>query len=175
MLRLRLVVLCSAAIPLAIGAALPAPDSLEWVVLLRRVGPVHFGMRTAAAERALNARFDGVSRSECEYARTSSMPAGLRFMVEKGRIVRADVDSAGVLTGSGAEVGMTEAEIHALYSGRIRTEPHKYTGPEGHYLVYTPRDPPDRRYGLIFETDGKVVIRYRTGLRPAVEYVEGCS
>lgn len=28
---------------------------------------------------------------------------------------------------------------------------------------------------IIFKTDGKRVVKYRAGLRPQVEYVEGCS
>jgi hypothetical protein len=90
-------------------------------------------------------------------------------------IVRVEVDSAGTTTDVGAEVGMTEAQIRALYPGRIRTDPHPYTGPEGHYLVYVPSVPADSAYGLIFETDGKVVLSYRSGRRPEVNFVEGCS
>jgi len=28
---------------------------------------------------------------------------------------------------------------------------------------------------LIFETDGQKVVTYRAGIRPAVEYIEGCA
>ena len=44
---------------------------------------------------------------------------------------------------------MTEAEIRRLYPA-MRVEPHPYTGPEGHYLVFRARGEP---YGLIVETD----------------------
>jgi hypothetical protein len=161
------------AVPLA-SATIPRSDT-TWTVMLRRVGPVRFSMSVGAAGRAAGGRFEGAPGSGCEYTRAPTMPAGLRLMVEDGRVVRADVDSAGIRTGSGAEVGMTEAEIKRLYPERITTQPHKYTGPEGHYLVYTPRDPADGEYRLIFETDGRVVTTYRAGLRPAVENVEGCS
>jgi hypothetical protein len=70
---------------------------------------------------------------------------------------------------------MTETQVRALYPGRIRTEPHKYTGPEGHYLLCEPREASDSSYRLIFETDGQRVLNYRAGLRPAVQYVEGYS
>jgi hypothetical protein len=168
MIRLHLLAL-SALVTLPLG------NQTTWTVMLRRVGAVRFGMPAGDAARAAGGSFEGVRGSGCEYTRTPAMPAGLRLMVEDGRVVRADVDSAGIRTGSGAEVGMIEAEIKALYPGRITTQPHKYTGPEGHYLVYTPRDPADADYRLVFETDGRVVTRYRAGLRPAVEYVEGCS
>ncbi len=154
--------------------ALPLGNHTNWTVMLRRVGPVRFGMPVGEAARAAGGGFEDVRGSGCEYTRIPAMPAGLRLMVENGRVVRADVDSAGIRTGSGAEVGQTEEEIERLYPGRLTRQPHKYVE-EGFYLVYIPRDPGDRDYRLIFETDGRVVTRYRAGIRPAVEYVEGCS
>jgi hypothetical protein len=153
---------------------LPLGSHTTWTVMLRRVGPVRFGMSVGEAGRAAGGRLEGVRGTGCEYTRTPDTPAGLRLMVEEGRVVRADVDSAGIRTGSGAEVGLTEEEVQRLYPGRITRQPHKYVR-EGFYLIFTPRDPADRDYRLIFETDGRVVTRYRAGLRPAVEYVEGCS
>jgi hypothetical protein len=51
--------------------------------------------------------------------------------------------------------------------------PHKYT--DG--LYYTVRHPDfsDTTHVMIFETDGRVVTRFRAGQRPQVEYVEGCG
>jgi hypothetical protein len=78
-----------------------------------------------------------------------------------------------VRTAEGAGVGDTEASILERYAGRVRTTPHKYTGPRGHYLVVSA--PPDTRHLIIFETDGRTVVNYRAGVRPAVELVEGCA
>jgi hypothetical protein len=33
----------------------------------------------------------------------------------------------------------------------------------------------DGRYGLLFETDGKKVIGFRSGFNKSVQYVEGCA
>jgi hypothetical protein len=173
MIRLQLLAL-SALVTLPLGHTLTPQPGATWTVMLHRVGPVRFGAPVGQAERAAGARFEGVRGSGCEYARTTAMPAGLRLMIEDGRVVRADVDSAGIRTGSGAEVGLTEEEVQRLYPGRITRQPHKYVR-EGFYLIFTPRDPADRQYRLIFETDGRTVTRYRAGLHPAVEYVEGCS
>jgi hypothetical protein len=118
-----------------------------WIVKLRGVGPVRFGMRIEEAAPALGG-LGPAHRAGCTYV-GAGLPAGLKFMVESGRIVRADVDSAGVPTASGAEVGMSEAQVHALYPGRLLVQPHK--------------------------TDGRVVTEFRVGLRPPVEYVEGCG
>jgi hypothetical protein len=111
----------------------------------------------------------------CSFAITTALPAGASLMVVHGRIVRVDVDSAGIPTLSGAEVGWTEDQVRRLYPGQIRTEAHPYTGPDGHYLVYVPRARADRQYRIIFETDGKRVLSYRAGRQPAVSWIEGCS
>ena len=55
----------------------------------------------------------------------------------------------------------------------IRVEPHAYTGPEGHYLVYLA--PVVRMFAVVFETDGTRVTTYRAGRQPEVMYVEGCA
>ena len=44
----------------------------------------------------------------------------------------------------------------------------------GQYLVLAPGEGGDS-LRLVFETDGRLVTRYRTGLLPAAEYVEGCG
>jgi hypothetical protein len=88
-------------------------------------------------------------------------------------VERVGVDSAGVLTAEGVGIGDPEVRVVELYSGRVSVQPHKYTGPTGHYVVVT--SPRDSMYRIIFETDGQKVLRYRAGRRPAVDFVEGCS
>jgi hypothetical protein len=95
-------------------------------------------------------------------------------MVEAGKVVRADVDSPAVRTAAGAEVGMSEADVRGLYPGGLRVQPHKYD-PKGRYLVVQETTPADSARRLIFETDGQRVVRYRAGITPAVEFVEGCA
>jgi hypothetical protein len=85
-----------------------------------------------------------------------------------------DVGSSGVRTAAGAEVGMREADIRARYPVGLRAQPHKYD-PKGRYLVLQGTMPADSARRLIFETDGQRVVRYRAGITPAVEYVEGCA
>jgi hypothetical protein len=79
------------------------------------------------------------------------------------------VDSAGIPTVEGAQVGDTEARIVELYHGRVASLPHKYLE-DGHNLVVQTST---SRY--VFETNGKKVLRYRVGRAPAVDLVEGCS
>ena len=90
---------------------------------------------------------------------------------------RANVEEgSAIATVSGIHVGATEAEVKAVYSGRggsYTVQPHPYTGPEGHYLVYDA----DGKGGkpLIFETDGKKVTSFRAGEENAVQAIEGCA
>ncbi|MES2306647.1 MAG: hypothetical protein V4558_14145 [Gemmatimonadota bacterium] len=110
---------------------------------------------------------------ECDFLRPAKFPKGVTAMIIHDTIVRFDIDSAGILTSEGAGVGDTEARVKELYPGQVKVQPHKYTGPTGHYLVVTPKG--DALHQMIFETDGKKVLNYRVGNRPAVELVEGCS
>ena len=108
---------------------------------------------------------------DCSYWRTPRWP-GLLMMVSRGRVVRIETEDRRYRTASGARVGMTEAEIRALYGSAMRVEPHPYTGPEGHYLIYRARSEP---YGLIVETDGQRATQIRAGTWEAVQLIEGCS
>jgi hypothetical protein len=132
-----------------------------WAVSPRSAGPVRFGVTPA----------DG--GDDCHYTVPAGAPVGLRFMAESSRVVRVDVDSAGVATDRGARVGMTEDEIARLYPAGLRTMPHKYVS-GGHYLVFTPPGA-DSGFRIVWETDGRRVTTYRAGIEPAVEYVERCG
>ena len=143
----------------------PAADSTAqtgsgWDVGYRSAGPVRFGVTPAAGD-------------DCHYTVPAGAPSGLRFMAESGRVVRVDVDSAGLATDRGAGVGMAEAEIRRLYPEGLRTMPHKYDT-AGHYLVFTPPGA-DSGFRMVFETDGHRVTTWRAGVEPAVEYVERCG
>ncbi|MGK2961055.1 MAG: hypothetical protein ACSLFK_02790 [Gemmatimonadaceae bacterium] len=161
------------------AAEAPAVDSSSadhtWVVNTRGIGKLSAGMTLKEA----NAVLDGTliipaKLEECDWVRVRGAPDGLLMMVQKGRISRIDIiRSSTIETGAGAKIGDTEARIKALYPGRVAVEPHAYT--DGHYLVFTPPAAADSSFRIVFETDGQKVLRYRSGLMPAVEYVEGCS
>jgi hypothetical protein len=152
-----------------------ATDSVAWLVRPDGIGPIRVGVPLAALGDALGERL--VARYEdfegCDFVRPKAAPPGVTVMVLNDTVARVDVDAAGVRTVEGAQVGDDEARVLELYRGRITVEPHKYTGPEGHYLVVAP--PGDTLHRVIFETDGKRVTLYRAGRRPAVEFVEGCA
>ncbi len=146
--------------PAALVHADSAPRPTGWEVGARSAGPVRFGVTPAAGDA-------------CHYTVPAGAPAMLRFMAESGRVVRVDVDSAGVASDRGARVGMSESEIARLYPEGLRTMPHKYDT-AGHYLVFTPPGA-DSGFRVVFETDGRRVTTWRAGVEPAVEYVERCG
>ena len=149
-------------------------DSVEvWTLSEEGIGPVRVGMTVAEAAAALPGGVAHPETQECAYVGLSGLPTGVSLMTEAGRIVRVDVDdSSAVATTRGARVGWTEAQVLALYPG-ARVEPHKYE--DGHYLVAIPGAPADTVHRIVFETARGVVTRFRGGVVPAVEYVEGCS
>ncbi len=157
--------------------AAPA-DSLAdhtWVVNTRGIGKLSAGMTLKEANAAVGGTLIIPAKlEECDWVRVRGAPEGLLMMVQKGRISRVDIiRSSTIETGAGAKIGDSEARIKALYPGRVAVESHAYT--DGHYLVVTPPAAADSSFRIVFETDGQKVLRYRSGLMPAVEYVEGCS
>ena len=147
----------------------------RWVMTPRGFGAVLAGMSTAELSRTLGEpvqpSYDVGSR--CAYVRPGALPRDVLVMIENDTVARVDVRAKGIATAEGAGVGDAEASVLQRYEGRVRTAPHKYTGPTGHYLIVSA--PPDTAHLLVFETDGRTVQSYRGGRRPAAELVEGCS
>lgn len=150
-----------------------ATDS--WTVSPRGIGQLSAGMTLDEANAATgNALIIPATLEQCDWVRVKDAPKGLLLMVERGKITRVEIgDSSTIATANGAKVGDTEAQIELLYPGNVEVQPHKYT--DGHYLVVTPVDPAEKDYRIVFETDGRKVLRYRSGLVPSVQYVEGCA
>lgn len=158
----------------SVPAAPGAPPAETFTISETRLGPVRAGMTVAQANAALGGILNvRSSLDECDYIRPKTTPRDVAFMVEKGRISRIDVtNSSTIATTAGARIGDTEARIRSLYPGRVTSQPHKYT--DGRYLTVTPANAADSAFRIVFETDGTKVLQYRSGIRPAVEYVEGC-
>jgi Peptidase family M23 len=156
--------------------------SVNTPLLLRSFGPVNVGATAAEAAKAIGSPLIGdVSTEDCGYARPRFGPGGVSFMMIGGRIARIEINScqlktrgppAGTGNDLGAGIGDTEGRVKRLYPG-IKVSEHKYDD-NGHYLTLVPKDAIDSKYRLIFETDGKVVTKFRAGRIPEVEWVEGC-
>ncbi len=155
--------------------ATPAPSVDAAAAMSERGLPsLRAGATLADANGALNGALSlpsGADPTGCSYAVWRDGPPGVRVMVENGHIVRLDVDSAGIKTAEGAQVGDAESAVKQLYGTRAAVTPHKYE--DGNYLSV--RDAKDTTFAFVFETNAGKVTRYRAGQRPQVEYVEGCS
>lgn len=152
-----------------------APVPAPWTVDAEGIGRVRTGVTIAQLAEALGTDVKPVYdyNPSCTHVRPPGLPPGVALMIVDDTVARVEVDSAGILTAEGAGVGDTESSVILLYQGQVEVEPHKYTGPQGHYLVVSP--PNDTLHKIIFETDGERIVRYRAGRLPAVRFVEGCS
>ncbi len=132
-------------------------------------GPVRFGMRVEAAESVLHQRTKKRYTGEgCEYVEFRKYP-NLRFMAEDGVLTRADA-GRGIRNSARISVGASFAKVKALHP-KVEVRPHKYED-DGHYLIL---DAVGGRAALVLEESKGKVTAIRAGLRPAVEYVEGCG
>lgn len=139
-------------------------------------GAARIGMTRSELQDALGKRLvdesPGDESNRCTYVYPEGVARDVGYMLLEGRLARVDVDIDTVSTISGARIGSTEAQVRALYPGRVQTTPHHYEGPVGHYLVVLS---PDGRLGVRFETDGERVTRWYAGTQRAIQYVEGCQ
>lgn len=154
----------------------PANRTETISVTEKGLGNLLVGMTVPHAEAILKTSLAppaGVDSAACRMATWPGAPAGVSLMIEGGQFVRVDVDSGSMPTAAAVRVGDTEDRVKEAYPGRVTVSPHKYT--QGHYLTVAPENPADSAYRLVFETDGKRVVRFRGGQRPQVEYVERCG
>ncbi|MES2525352.1 MAG: hypothetical protein V4617_21860 [Gemmatimonadota bacterium] len=157
-------------------AGVPTPPAATgtWQMRTDGIEGVRVGMTTAQVRTAFGLpAAPPFAAGSCEYIPAASLPRRLYLMAVSDTLVRIDVRDSTVATAEGARVGDTEARIREIYGNAVREEPHKYTGPVGHYLKVT--TPGDTTRMTVFETDGSRVTMYRVGRKPEVEYVEGCS
>jgi hypothetical protein len=151
-------------------------DSLTWVARADGIGPIRAGMTIAEASAAIGEALpvDYSDFETCDYVTPSILPEGVSLMVISDTVERVDVvRPSAVRTAAGAGIGDPESSVVTRYGSAATVMPHKYTGPDGHYVVVAP--PGDSIHRIVFETDGVTVTMYRVGRTPAVEYVEGCA
>lgn len=160
-----------------------APAAQEGLAGFAGYGDVRLGIAAADMARAWGGALERLGpppepADACYYLRpkrgapSSDDPA---FMMEGGKFVRYDMDSARETAPGGGKVGQRRADIDRLYAAGIDAQPHHYT--DGEYLRV--RDPAGGPGVLVFETNGRGddarVVAWRVGLTPQVDYVEGCS
>lgn len=170
-------------LPLCACTAFARPSGGEAVHLSADgLGPVRIGMTMEQAEHALGTRLrpraQDASAGCWITRRADGREPGIAYMVVYGQIRRIDLLSEkrqvpAVRSQSGIGIGSTEQATLRAYGGTLSVEPHAYTGADGgRYLKV---DAPGKRSGMIFETFDGRVTHIRAGLRPELDYVEGCS
>lgn len=139
------------------------------------IGVVTFGMTVTQAETALQGSLVPVAEpvdDACYLVRPAGGPAGVELTVTAGTIERVDVASDLITTRSGAGVGMSEEDLFALFGERLTSTPNTAGG---NTIVFTPSDPGDAAFRVIFESDGAAVTSFRSGRVPQIEPTTACS
>lgn len=165
--------------PLLCLAAAPAPQ-----IGFDGVPPVRVGMTKVQAEQALHAklRFEFLEDdgpNGCGMAVAKVGGGTVSYMIEKGRITRADIDvdrdgkvaNSKVRTAAGIGLGSSIADIRRAYGTRARSQPNAYDNANLDFEVKSP----DGKAAMVFETGQAKVVRVRVGRLPSAEYIEGCS
>ena len=158
-----------AALSFLLGAAAPSTLSMSGL------GAIRIGMTRAQVE-ALGAKvepddilYDPEHPEACWEARIGGVDHVIA-MFEDNHLVRLTVTAADIPIEGGARVGMAEAEVRALYGGRLAVEPHHYDTDGPYRVAFSD----DRARALVLETDGARVTLARAGEAQAAQYVEGC-
>lgn len=160
------------AAPSDAAAATTSADDSAWVARPDGIGPVRVGMTAAEVRAAAGLAPVLAVGGDCTYL-DATLPHGVRVMLARDTVVRAETADATVVTAAGARVGDTEQRATQLYAGRVEVQPRKYEPPPAHLLVVTP--PEDSAHRIILVTDGTHVTGLRVGRLPEVAWVEGCG
>jgi len=132
-------------------------------------GIVLFGGKLVEVEKKLAEKAKGHSGDQgCDFVTFKKYP-GIKFMVEKGIVTRADVTDSSILNVRSIKIGTTLDEVKRRYP-KVIVEPHQYD-PAGHYLIFKSTD---GKRAIVFEEGEGKITDVRAGVEPSVEYVEGC-
>ena len=148
-------------------------------VTLRALGPVLIGMTVeeaaAAAGMTLSGTLDPEVSDVCYYVTPDSTMKGVSFMVFEDVIARIEIDEPSqITTRSGAGIGTTKDQLLEVYPDNIQQTNEAVF--DGEAMGFVPNDESDAEYRIFFELDEEdVVVRYRVGIKPAVDFVEGCA
>lgn len=138
-------------------------------------GDMRFGMDEAAFRQAWGGELKTqppAAGSTCAYfyPAWSKTPPDLGFMFEEGKFVRYDVATAKEIAPGGGKVGMDKGELARLYGDKGQTFPDKYDPSASTFRV---QGEGDAAAVFAIGADGKV-SKWRVGVPPQVDYVEGC-
>lgn len=113
---------------------------------------------------------DSAASLECVMFYPEGRPEQFTYMLVNDRVARVDILLGGYITDKGAQIGWSEDDVLRVYGDRAKVFPNKYDDTKHDIVVDTRFN-----YQIIFETDGKKVLKYRAGVLPGVGFVEGCG
>ncbi len=151
------------------------PDS---IVTLRALGTVRVGMSmeeaSGAAGLELRRDLGRASTDSCYYASAGPTMRGVSFMVVNGSISRIDIDSPSpAATRSGVRIGTSEGDLREAYPDNIQRADDAVSS--GRAWAFVPNDDFDADFRIYFEIEDGSVARFRLGIKPAVDYLDGCE
>ena len=132
-------------------------------------GPVKFGTKIQDVEVLLKEKSIKNNNDEagCYYIKFNSLP-NASFMVEEGIVKRAEINinSPTILN---IPVSFKLKDIKNKYP-QVTINRHQYA-PDGYYIVFNNSK---NTKAILYEYYENKIQMIRAGLKPAVEYVEGC-
>ncbi len=101
-------------------------------------GIVRFGSKLVDVEKKLGEKAKGQTGDQgCDFVTFKKYP-GVKFMVEKSIVTRADLTDSSIPNALGIKIGTTLDEVKRRYP-KIIIERHQYD-PAGHYLIFKSKD-----------------------------------
>ena len=166
-----------AAAPVAPPQTPAGPAPASGTLTYTGFGPAAFGADAEAVRMAWGKDLAGAEGEPGGCYRLVPAPRGegparIGFMIEGGKFARIDVATPDLVAPGGGTVGTPAARILALHPD-AQSMPHKYVAGARTLRV---ADPAGSGAALVFETDAQdVVVAWRIGVPPQVDYVEGCG
>jgi hypothetical protein len=140
------------------------------------IGPIRIGMDLdALRETGLNpVAIDQASNGECRYYRIQDHGDPLGVMAINDKVLRVDIWPGSLTTTrSGIRIGSSERDLVRVYGQQLEATSNPVT--LGKTVVFTPKDPGEDMFRLVFETDDQgLVTQFRAGQFPSVTWAEGC-
>ncbi|HSM81422.1 MAG TPA: hypothetical protein VLS96_07040 [Nodosilinea sp.] len=168
------------AIALSAEAELDAAPTLSLLAASLKttgLGPIRIGMDLddVRATGLMPVPIAEASSGECQYYRIQDHSEPVGLMAVGQQVLRIDVWPGSLTTTrSGIRIGSTERDLVRVYGQQLEATANPVT--LGKTVVFTPQDPGEDIYRLVFETDDQGrVTQFRAGQFPSVTWPEGCG
>lgn len=142
------------------------------------LGPIRIGMTLddLRAKGLTPVPIENTGSGECQYYRIEGYNEPLGLMAINDTVLRIDLLPGSLTaTRSGIKIGSTERDLVKVYDQK-QLEATANPVTLGKTVIFTPQDPGEDVYRLVFETDDQGrVIQFRAGQFPSVTWAEGCG